>query len=107
MQSHLTGPPAITLNDGCNQPFPLLPPVTNIAYVAILTDHVVMSTNMNGIWQIPNSSYVTNNPITFSPFRVANSGLYKFYVTGWNSVQTLAVQIQILPTGGIIGYDCS
>ena len=54
---------------------------------------------MNGMWQTPNNSYITNNAITFSPFKVSHAGMYKFYVTGWNSVQTLAIQIQILPTG--------
>ena len=89
------GPPVITLFDGSTDTFSLLPPDTNNAEVEVLTQNVVLSTNLVGRWYRPDNSYVTQNSLTFTIFHQSNEGLYKFYVTDWNGELTLAIQIDI------------
>ena len=85
----------ITLFDGSTDTFSLLPPDTNNAEVEVLTQNVVLSTNLVGRWYRPDNSYVTQNSLTFTIFHQTNEGLYKFYVTDWNGELTLAIQIDI------------
>ena len=54
---------------------------------------------MDGIWQRPDNSSGIDNILTFSAFEESHAGLYKFYVTDWSSVRSLAIQIQIIPRG--------
>ena len=90
------GPPVITLNNGTLNSFSLLPPNMNSASVAVLTQNVVLSTNLVGRWQRPDNSFVASNAlITFSTFYVTQGGVYKFYVDNWDGQQTLAIQLDI------------
>ena len=89
----------MTLNNGSMNSFSLLPPEVNRADVGVLTQDVVVSTNLVGKWQIPDDNFVTENSLTFSIFHQADEGLYKFYVTNWNGEQTLAIQIVISVIG--------
>ena len=95
----LAGPPIITLNNGSNQSFSLLPPNINSASVTVLTQNVVLSTNLAGRWQRPDNSSVESNTLTFSTFYVTQGGVYKFYVDNWDGQQTLAIQLNINVTG--------
>ena len=79
--------------------FSLLAPDMNRADVEVLTQNVIVSTNLVGRWQIPDDSFVSDNSLTFSIFNQADEGLYKFYVTNWNGEQTLAIQITISVIG--------
>ena len=79
--------------------FSLLAPDINRADVEVLTQNVIVSTNLVGRWQIPDDSFVVDNSLTFSIFNQADEGLYKFYVTNWNGEQTLAIQITISVIG--------
>ena len=64
----------------------------NSASVAVLTQNVVLSTNLVGRWQRPdNSSVASNTLITFSTFYVTQGGVYKFYVDNWDGQQTLVI----------------
>ena len=67
----------------------------NRADVEVLTQNVVMSTNLVGRWQLPDDNFVVDNSLTFSIFNQTDEGLYKFYVTNWDGEQTLAIQIII------------
>ena len=79
--------------------FSLLAPDMNRADVEVLTENVIVSTNLVGRWQIPDDSFVANKSLTFSIFNQTDEGLYKFYVTNWNGEQTLAIQIIISVIG--------
>ena len=79
--------------------FSLLAPDMNRADVEVLTQNVIVSTNLVGRWKIPDDSFVANNSLTFSIFNQTDEGLYKFYVTNWNGEQTLAIQIIISVIG--------
>ena len=79
--------------------FSLLAPDMNRADVEVLTENVIVSTNLVGRWQIPDDSFVSDNSLTFSIFNQTDEGLYKFYVTNWNGEQTLAIQIIISVIG--------
>ena len=75
--------------------FSLLPPDINRADVEVLTQNVVLSTNLVGRWLTPSNSYVTADTINFPLFHQTDEGLYEFYVTNWDGEQELAIQIYI------------
>ena len=75
----------------------------NSASITVLTQNVVLSTNLAGRWQRPDNSSVASNTLTFSTFYVTQEGVYKFYVVNWNGQQTLAIQLNII----VIGIDKS
>ena len=102
METFLIGPPVITLNNGSNNSFSLLPPNINSASVAVLTQNVVLSTNLVGRWQRLDNSSVAFNTLTFSTFYVTQGGVYKFYVNNWDGQQTLTIQINITPNGTLL-----
>ena len=79
--------------------FSLLPPQMNRADVNLLTQDVILSTNLVGRWQKPDDSFVTDDTLTFSIFHQSDEGLYKFYVTNWDGDDTLAIQINISVVG--------
>ena len=89
----------ITLNNGSNNSFSLLPPNMNSASVTVHTQNVVLSTNLAGRWQRLDNSSVASNTLTFSTFYVSQGGVYKFYVDNWEGQQTLAIQIDITLDG--------
>ena len=91
----ITGPPEIRLNDDTINTFSSLPPGINRAEVAVLTQNVVLSTNLVGRWKRPDDSTVLQNSITFRIFHQSDEGLYKFYVNSWNGSQALAIQMNI------------
>ena len=97
--SSSTGPPLITLSRGSMNSFSLLPPQMNRADVNLLTQDVILSTNLVGRWQKPDDSFVTDDTLTFSIFHQSDEGLYKFYVTNWDGDETLAIQINISVVG--------
>ena len=94
----------VTLNNRSNQSFSLLPPNMNSAYVTVLTQNVVLSTNLAGRWQRPDSSSVESNTLSFSTFYVTQRGVYKFYVDNWDGQQTLAIQLNIIVIGKYLRY---
>ena len=79
--------------------FSLLPPQMNRADVNLLTQDVILSTNLVGRWQKPDDSFVTNDSVAFPIFAEYDEGLYKFYVTNWDGDNTLAIQIYISVIG--------
>ena len=89
------GPPVIRFSHESTDTFSILPPDTNRAEVEVLTQNVVLSTNLVGRWYRPDGSVVTQNSLTFTIFHQSNEGLYRFYVTDWNGELTLAIQINI------------
>ena len=95
------GPPIIQIENGISGNFSLLPPNLNSASVTVLTQNVVLSTNLAGRWQRPDNSSVASNTLTFSTFYVTQGGLYKFYVDNWDGQQTLAIQLNIIVIGMI------
>ena len=94
-----TGPPLITLSYGSINSFSLLPPQINRADVNLLTQDVILSTNLVGRWQKPDDSVVTHEFLAFPVFAEYDKGLYKFYVTNWDGEETLAIQIYITVIG--------
>ena len=91
----IPGPPEVTLSHGSTDGFSLLPPDTNIAEIKVLTQNILLSTNLVGRWYRPDDSFVTHNSLTFTIFHQTNEGMYRFYVTDWNGELTLAIQIDI------------
>ena len=75
--------------------FSLLVPNINTADVTVLSQNVVLSTNLVGRWQRPNYDNVTHNSISFPIFYQSDGGLYKFYVTGWDGEEILSIQIYL------------
>ena len=89
----------ITLSHGPTNSFSLLPPDMNRADVEVLTQNVVLSTNLVGRWLTPDHIPVTTDTINFPLFHQTDGGLYKFYVTNWEGEQELAIQIYISLAG--------
>ncbi|KAI6647384.1 hypothetical protein LOD99_12380 [Oopsacas minuta] len=87
--------PLIQLGNQIITAFPLLPPDVNRADFTILSEDVVLSTNLVGRWRRPNSDNDTQSYITFDIFQQSDEGLYRFYVTNWEGIETLAIQIYI------------
>ena len=90
------GPPVITvlIPGGSTTTYTLLPPSINIAHVGELSLNVLLQTNLIGKWRRPDNTEVTSDNITFPVFTAANhAGLYRFYVTNWEKVEVLAIQI--------------
>ena len=99
LSSPPTGPPQITLSQDSVNSFSLLPPDINTADVTVLTQNVIVNSNLVGRWQRPDESNVTHNSLTFPIFSQSDEGLYKFYVTDWYGEDTLAIQIYISAQG--------
>ena len=97
--SDIPGPPVITLHTGTLHSFSLLPPNINSASVTVLTQSVVLSTNLAGRWQLPDNSLIASNNLTFSTFHVTQGGLYRFFVNNWDGHEVLAIQIGITSEG--------
>ena len=76
----------------------------NRADVNLLTQDVILSTNLVGRWQKPDDSFVTDDTLTFSIFHQSDEGLYKFYVTNWDGDETLAIQIYLTINGMLFQY---
>ena len=95
----LLGPPTITLHGNHNTTFSLLPPAVNRADIPLLTQNVILSTNLVGTWHKPDDSYIDRDSITIPTLYMTQGGLYKFYVTNWDGDTTLAIQIEISPVG--------
>ena len=77
----------------CSNSFSLLVPDVNTADVTVLSQNVVLSINLVGRWQRPDYDNVTHNSISFPIFYQSDGGLYKFYVTGLDGEEELAIQI--------------
>ena len=92
---HQIGPPLIILSHVSSNSFSLLVPDVNTADVTVLSQNVVLSTNLVGRWQRPNYDNVTHNSISFSIFYQSGGGLYKFYVPGWDGEEILSIQIYL------------
>ena len=91
----IIGPPEIKFDNDSISTFTLLPPDINRVVVEVLSQNVVLSTNLVGRWERPDNSNVLQNSITFTIFHQSDEGLYKFYVNSWDGNQTLAIQINI------------
>ena len=102
--SSSTGPPLITLSHVSMNSFSLLPPQMNRADVNLLTQDVILSTNLVGRWQKPDDTFVTDDSLIFSIFHQSDEGLYKFYVTNWDGEETLAIQIHLTINGMLFQY---
>ena len=79
--------------------FSLLPPEMNRADVNLLTQDVILSTNLVGRWQKPDDSFVTDDILSFQTLAESDEGLYKFYVTNWDGDETLTIQIYLTVIG--------
>ncbi|KAI6658464.1 Lactose-binding lectin l-2-like [Oopsacas minuta] len=89
------GSPLIQLGNEIINSFSLLPPNINRADVTVLSEVVVLTTNLVGRWQRPNGTYGTQSSLIFDIFQQSDEGLYKLYVTNWGGSETLAIQIYI------------
>ena len=98
-KTNSTGPPIITLYKNSYTTFSLLPPAVNRVDIPILTQNVTLSVNLVGRWQTPDGSYVNSDFISIPTLYVSHAGLYKFYVTNWDGVWTLAIKIYITLVG--------
>ena len=81
--------------------FSLLAPDFNEVDMLLLTQNVVLSTNLVGRWYKPDNSSNSDMSLNFSLFHQSDEGLYKFYVTNWGGQQQLAIQINISLIGKI------
>ena len=85
----------ITLNNGSISSFSLLPPAINRAEVSLLTQDIVISSNLIGRWQTPDNSILNDSSIILSRFYSTDAGRYKFYVTGLDGQERLAIELFI------------
>ena len=94
-----TGPPTISLSNTTQGTFSARPQASNTANIRVLTDNVILQTELEGRWETPGNVSTTDKFIPFPYFTVDHAGLYRFYVTGWDSNEVLAIQIVISVTG--------
>ena len=85
--------------------FSILPPGDNTADIRVLTDNVILRTELTGKWERPNYPSTYDKSIHFPYFTVNYAGQYSFYVTDWNNTEVLAIQIIISATGKFIYED--
>ena len=74
--------------------FSVNPTVTTIN-VPLSTKDITISINLNGKWNLPNNSNVTNSELTISTFSSQDSGLFKFYIINWDGKEECAMQLRI------------
>ena len=74
--------------------FSVNPTITTIN-VPLSTKDMTISINLNGKWNLPNNSYITNSDLTISTFSSQDSGLYKFYIINWDGKEECAMQLRI------------
>ena len=75
------------MRHGSVNSFSLLPPDINRSDVEVLTQNVVLSTNLVGRWLTPSNSYVTTDTLSFPLLHQTDEGLYEFYITNWQSIK--------------------
>ena len=94
-----TGPPTISLSNTTQGTFSARPQGNNTANIRVLTDNVILQTELGGRWVAPGNVSITDKSIVFPYFTVDHAGLYRFYVAGWNSIEVLAIEIIISASG--------
>ena len=94
-----TGLPTISLSNTTQGSFSARPQGSNTANIRVLTDNVILQTELEGRWETPGNVSTTDKSISFPYFTADHAGLYRFYVAGWDSNEVLAIQILISATG--------
>ena len=97
----VSGPPIIELSHGLTDMFSLLAPDFNEVDILLLTQNVVLSTNLVGRWYKPDNTSTSDASLDFPLFHQSDEGLYRFYVSNWTGQQQLAIQINISLIGKI------
>ena len=72
-------------------------PAENSITVPISTRNITLSINIDGKWNLPDNSNSSNSVLSIAIFGTANAGLYKFYISNWDGVEQIAIQLQIIP----------
>ena len=76
-----------------------LPTDTNTADIMILSQKIMIRANLEGRWEMPVGSSITGKLIQIELFTRNLAGLYKYYVTGLEETEILAIQIEITVIG--------
>ena len=65
----------------------------------ILSQNVMLQANLEGRWQLPNSSSIDGKLMEIKLFTKNLAGLYEFYTAGLEDTEVLAIQIEITAIG--------
>ena len=76
-----------------------LPTDTNTADIILLSQNIMIRANLEGRWEIPDGSSIIGKLIVIELFTRNLAGLYKFYVSGLEETELLAIQIEIAVIG--------
>ena len=77
----------------------LIFPDTNSAGITTLSKNVMLQSNLEGRWELPDGSSVAESRIEFETFTKDLAGLYKFQVTSWDRSEVIAIQIELSAIG--------
>ncbi|KAI6650360.1 hypothetical protein LOD99_6037 [Oopsacas minuta] len=93
----IQGPPVITLSTTPDITYSMLPTASeaNNADIMALSKNVTLGINLVGEWKFPNGSRSQSNPLVLELFTANLAGVYEFYITDWNGVDILAIQITL------------
>ena len=70
-------------------------PTVNTVNLPLSTKDITISINLDGKWNLPDNSYITNSDLTIYTFSSQDSGLYKFYIINWDGEEECAMQLRI------------
>ena len=78
--------------------YSLLYPELNVLSVPSAVQTLTLSINIEGKWNLPDNSELTNSTLTISKFSLRNNGVYKFFINNWNGIEVCAIQINLTTT---------
>ena len=90
---YLTGPATVTLS-GTEYTS-----LDNTADIRVLTQDFSIQANLIGMWEGPDGSLISDNPIVYSVFTANLAGLYTFNVSNWEGNQVIAISVTISAIG--------
>ena len=80
-------------------------PDTNSADTTVLSNNVVLQSNLKGKWERPNGYSVAESKIEFELFTQDLAGVYMFHVTSWSRSEVIAIQIEISAIGKFFNHE--
>ena len=83
--------------------YSLVYPVLNVLSVPSAVQTLTLSINIEGKWNLPDNSELTNSTLTIPNFSLQNNGVYKFFINNWSGIEVCAIQINLTTTTFIHG----
>ena len=83
--------------------YSLVYPELNELSVPSAVQTITLSINIEGKWNLPDNSSLTNSTLTIPNFPSQNNGTHKFYINNWSGIEVCAIQINLTTTTTIKG----